>query len=109
MTIETIGSQHQDLQQISIHIPSDLSLVTVEYREMVEEEIEEVNPGARWSDLDHALVKLWESQATRIKVMYPRPGERNMARKMKDWAVYLLPGLTKRGIAELTQEPGESD
>ena len=72
-------------------------------RETVEEQIEEVNPGAQWSDLDRVLVKLWELQATHIQVVCPRAEERNLARKMKDWAVYLLPELTRRGIADLIQ------
>ena len=110
MTLETIASKHRDFQQVTIHIPSFVSYVSAEYLTMVEEEwIENASPGVRWSDLDRVLIKLWESHMTRVKVIYPQPGISYGGREMRDWAVYLLPESTKRGITDLVQEPGESN
>ena len=86
-----------------------MTYVTAEHLTIVEELIEGVDPGVRWSDLDRVLIKLWDSRATRIKVMYPQPGISGRGREMKDWAAYLLPESTKRGITDLVQEPSESN
>ena len=110
MTLETIAPKHRDFQQVTIHIPSFVSYVSAESLTMAEEEwIENASPGVRWSDLDRVLIKLWESHMTRVKVIYPEPWISHVGREMKDWAVYLLPESTKRGITDLVQEPGESD
>ena len=104
-TLETLGSKHRGLQQISIRVPSDLVYVAAEYCATVEQRIERANPGTRWSDLDRVLVRLWESHVTHMAVVYRQPGRRRGAREMKDWAAYLLPELTKRGIIGLVEEP----
>ena len=103
MTLNTITSNHRDLQQVSIRLAPDLACITPEYYAIVEQRIENAIPGARWLDLDRLLVNLWESRATRIKVMYHQP-ELTRAKAMKDWAMHLLPELTKRGIVDLVEE-----
>ena len=104
-TLETLGSKQRGLRQISIRVPSDLVYVAAEDCAVVEQRIEKANPGTRWSDLDRVLVRLWESHVTHVTVVYPQPGRRRGAREMKDWAVYLLPEVTKRGIIDLVEEP----
>jgi hypothetical protein len=98
-SLKTITPEHRDLQKISITIPSFLGHVTAEDCEGVERRIEEADPGTRWSDLEHLLVTLWESHSVRVKVVYPQTQTRT-----KDWAVYLFPELTKRGIIEVVEE-----
>ena len=97
MTLETITFQHRDFQQISIHVPRIVSYAMHEDG-LTMELIEEANPGTRWSDLDHLLLEFWKSRSIRLKVVDPRTKDEK--RGTKDWASYLLPEITKRGIID---------
>ena len=48
-------------------------------------------------DLDRLLVQFWDSRSIRPKVVTEKKGKR-------DWAGYLLPEITKRGIIDLVEE-----
>jgi hypothetical protein len=105
MTLETITSKHRNFQQVSIHVPPDLAFIAARNRATVEGQVEEANPAMRWSDLDRLLVKLWELRATRTRVVYSQSEPSDGARGAKDWVVYLLPELTKRGFGDLVEAP----
>lgn len=102
-TLKTITPEHRGLQKISISIPSLLGHVTAEDCGGIERRIEEANLGTRWSDLERLLIECWDSRSIRVEVVYPQTQTRNLARGMKDWAVYLFPELTKRGIIDLVE------
>lgn len=104
MTLGTITSEHRNLHQISIHIPYALSHATAQECTAIERQIENMDPGTRWSDLDHRLVELWESRSVRGRVVYHRTQTRDGGRGSRDWATYLFPELTKRGIIDLVEE-----
>jgi hypothetical protein len=97
MTLETITPEHRDLQQISIHTHFILSP-----EQQVKEAIR------LWSDLDRALVQLWESHSIRVKVVYPRFPEWSVA-TTKVLLGRLFPEMTKRGIVNLAEEPSKSE
>jgi hypothetical protein len=103
-TLETITSKNQDIGEILVHIPSDLGDVTAEECPAVEEQIEGANHGTRWSDLDRLLVKFRESHSSRVMVTYREPQTSEGVRGIKDWAAYLLPEVTRRGIADMVEE-----
>lgn len=104
MTLDTITSEHQDLHQISIRIPHILGYATAQECTTIERRIGKMNPGTRWSDLDRLLVGFWESRSIRAAVVYHRTPRRNGARGIRDWATYLFPELTKRGVIDLVEE-----
>lgn len=106
-TLETITSKHQDLRQVSIKIPSDLAYLTAQNCAKIQRRIEEANPGMRWSDLDRLLIKLRESHAIRTTVVYPKPEIGEGAKDLMGRAAYLLPELTKKGMVDLVEKPGE--
>jgi hypothetical protein len=87
--LQTITTEHRDIQQISIRIPFFLTLVHVPMRT-----IEERAPG-QWPGLDQFLVQLWESRSIRPRVVY------TARRDMRDLAGRLLPEISKRGIIDL--------
>ena len=87
--LQTITTEHRDIQQISIRIPFFLTFVRVPMRT-----IEERAPG-QWPGLDHFLVQLWESRSIRPRVVY------TARRDMRDLAGRLLPEISKRGIIDL--------
>jgi hypothetical protein len=99
MALETITSQHRDLQQISIHVPYILSYAlhgggtTTEWID-----------GTQRLELDHLLVQFWDLRSIRPKVMYSK----NQKRGIRDLVVYLLPEITKRGIIDLVEESSGS-
>jgi len=97
MTLETITLHHQDLQQLSIHIPQIVSYIAHEDGAALEQN-EVVDVGVQWPDLDHLLLKFWDSRSIRPKIVGPRV--RN-GRGTRDWVGNLLPELTKRGIIDL--------
>ena len=91
--LNTITSEHRDLKQISVQVPypSDEG----HRRRSIIERAEAEGRGRRWSDLDSLLVGFWESRSVSSKIVCPWTRDRTRA---KDWAVYLLPETTKRGI-----------
>jgi len=70
-TLETVTFQHQDLQQISIHIPPTLSHA-MPGDDATVERVEGADPQTQWSDLDRLLVRFWDTRSIRPKVVYPR-------------------------------------
>ena len=59
---------------------------------------------ARWLDIDRLLVDIWGSRVTRIKAVCHQPEITKRAKTMKEWIMYLLLELTKRGIIDLVEE-----
>jgi hypothetical protein len=86
--LETITSEHKNISGISIHVI---------------ERVQGTDPDMGWSDLDHLLVRFWESRSIRPKFACTRTPVG--AGAMKNWALCLLPELTKRGIIDLFEEP----
>ena len=84
--LQTITFEHRELRQISIQLPY---LIFANVRRAIGEEAY-----GRWLDLDRLLVQLWESHSIRPKVIWTG-GEQDA----KDCAGFLLPGITRRGIA----------
>ena len=102
--LETISSKHRDLKHIFIHIPSSWSALTNEDRNDIERAIEEAEPGMRsvgWSGLDRFLVQFSESYTIRVTAVYPPPEPKYGTREMEDWARYLFPESTGKGIVNL--------
>jgi hypothetical protein len=71
------------------------------------EKLRRVEPGMRWSDLDRLLVQLWKAYSIHPKVVCPR--SRNISKRVKDWARYLLPETAERGTVELVEGLGWDD
>lgn len=92
--LRTITSEHEDLQQISIHIPYYPSYIAdpANIRGIVGEEVYR-----QWMDLDHLVVQFWESRTIRPKIMH-LAAEKGL---MVACIGVLLPEITKRGISEL--------
>jgi len=91
MALQTITSNHRDLQQILIYVPFHPASIGSQETDR------------QWMDLDHHLIQLWESHAIRTKVIY------SVAREEKVVCGYirgLLPEMTKRGIIELVDSVG---
>ena len=96
-TLRTITPEHQDLRQISIHLPSHLTSfgVGTNIRQAVGEAV------AQWLDLDHLLVQFWESRSIRPRVECMRLGEKQ---QNAEYCVEcLLPEMTERGITDLVE------
>ena len=91
-TLGTITPEHQDLR-ISLCVPR------VSNHQMNNPQaIGAENTGMSWLDLDHSLVRLWESHSISLTVVNPQVGE-----GAKGLIEYLLPEVTRRGIAELEE------
>ena len=87
-TLETITPENQGFQRITVDVDRVRILVGVD-------------PGVGWPDLDHLLVRFWESRSIRTTLeSFGRP-----LRGMMDFAMCLLPELTKRGAIDLVEEP----
>jgi len=106
MALETITPRHQNLQRISIHIPQVLTCAIHEDGFIIER-IEEANPDTQWLDLDRLLVQFWSSRSIRPEVVYPNT--KSEGNGMRDWAGYLLPEMTMRGIVDLVEESSRSE
>ena len=104
--LETITPQHSDVQRISIRVPDvfghsiDLGEVDFTIEWDVGEDLH-----AEWLDLDRLLVQFCESRSIRPTIVYPRV--KNHAKEMREWAGFLLPEVTKRGIADLVEASRE--
>jgi len=88
MALQTITSNHRDLQQIQIYIPSRST------------SIRNQETDRQWMDLDRHLVQLWESHAISTKVIYSAAMEKKAT---FEWIMNLLPETTKRGIIDLAE------
>jgi len=91
MALQTITSEHRDLQQILIYVPSSSTSTGNQETDR------------QWMDLDRHLVQLWESHAIRTKVKYSVASEEKM---VCGYTRGLLPEMTKRGIIELVDSVG---
>ena len=89
-TLETVTSNHQDFQQVSLNFSGVRDLT-------------DVNPGVGWPVLDNLLVRFWESCSIRTKLGFTEPQRR--AGGMMDLVKSLLPGSTKREIIDPVQGP----
>jgi len=87
MALRTITSEHRDLQQISIHVPSRSTSIRNQETDM------------QWTDLDRLLVQLWESHAIYTKIVYSTEEEGRKA--ACGYIGGLLPEMTERGIIEV--------
>ena len=99
----TIGSEHRNLQQLTIHIPTELCNVSPYGCPRIEEAIEAANPGTRWSDLDILLVRFLESHPVRATVVCHPSYEDSGARPMRDWVGYLLPKSVEGKIVDIKE------
>lgn len=94
MALKTITARHRDLQEVAIriHFPFALAGDPVDLRQTIGADV-----FWKWADLDHILVRIMESHAVRIKVMYhPLRSKEELCEYMKE----LLPGVTGRGRVE---------
>lgn len=102
MTLKT-AAEHQDLQRISVHVPSSLARASAVDEDTIR--MEEERAHMLWSDLDPLLVQFWESHSIRTKILYYPPSSEDRGRGVGDWPGYLLPESMKRGIIDLVEEP----
>lgn len=96
--LKTITSEHQDFQQISIHIFPYL-YKPLDIRLMVGEEIYQ-----QWMDLDNTLVRLCESRGVRMKAAVTRwyKGKPNR-KEMETVRMHiegLLPQMTEKSLVD---------
>ena len=95
MALQTITPEHRDLRRISIYVPVHLTFSSVganigQYLGGV--------PSKWWSDLDHLLVRFWESCSIRPRVGCARQGEEG---QNTEYCIgCLLPEATKRRIVD---------
>ena len=104
MTLGTITSEHRDLQRISIYVSR---MRKCWHDDTIIQHVRAANPPLRWLDLDHLLVQLWELYSIRSKVVCARTKEGS--RGVAEWAEFLVPELTKRGILDLDEEYNEPE
>jgi hypothetical protein len=89
--LQTITPQHENLRQITIHIPYHLALVGA-FSSFSQATVQ--GQYGVWLDLDRLLVQLWESRSIRPEVvcmMEPGPGG----------VECFFPEITKRKIIDL--------
>jgi len=91
MALKTITPKHRDIR-VSLHIPIYPGHVAYSPEDEV---------GRQWVDLDHALIRLWESHGVRTRVVYSSGDEKEEAR---EYIGELLPEVTRRGIVELVDD-----
>ena len=98
MALQTIGHQHRDLRQISIHVPLYLTIIR-----SYEDVGEVIGAGIleQWLGLDRTLVRLWESHSIRTRFFRPRRSEKV---GVVDCIGSLLPEMTRRGRIELVED-----
>jgi hypothetical protein len=103
MTLQTITPSHQDLRQISIrvHHPSSVNISGAGVYADVRGALGE--PAYReWLDLDHLLVRLWESRSVRPKaIVSTTPTKAEWG--SRDCVGSLLPEATKGRMIELAE------
>jgi hypothetical protein len=89
--LQTITPKHQDLQQITIHLPYCLALpvLLTNLRQTIGEVYSE-----KWLDLNQLLVQFWEACSIRPKIIFPTD------EGMEDIG-YLLPEITKRRVIDI--------
>ena len=96
MTLQTITPAHRDLRQISIYIPYELVNPMFSYRPPSTTELCEL-----WSNLDHLLLRFWESRSIHPKVVSATLRGEGRNTWMKDNVESFLPEVTRRGVIDL--------
>lgn len=91
MMLNTVTSEHRDLQNIIISVPDAFD----ESSEPMAEEVEAARPGMRWWDLDRLLARFWESRSIPTKFIHYLENERGAP---DEW--YLLPQAMRREAIE---------
>ena len=97
MELQTHAPEHQDLRQISIYVPYNLSFAG--FGANVRQIISEATYG-QWLDFDRLLVRFWESCSTRLMVSCTKPVG---MQSMRDFVEHLLPEVARRGIMDLVE------
>ena len=92
MPLRTITPKHQDLRQITIRMPNDLTLAALGANGV--QAIREPVRG-QWLDIDQLLVQFWGSRSIRPKIVC------ELEQHTRDCIVFLLPEATKRGTIDL--------
>ena len=101
--LQTITPKHQDLQQITIHIPYYLTVAKV-FAD-VRRAIGEAGYG-QWLELDRLFVQVWESRSIRPKAVVCAMQVKEKE-DMRDCIGRLLPETTKGGIIGFIDRPYE--
>jgi len=94
IALQTITSEHRDLQQILIHLPYSLTMFGMDVGRFVGEAT-----CRGWLDLDRLLVQLWESCSVCPKLECVRLGL-TWWPGTKYYIGCLFPEMTKRGIVD---------
>ena len=99
-TLQTITSRHQDLRQISIHVPNALSLPNVDTNvgRIIREETRR-----QWSGPDRLMVQFWELHSIRPRITYTTPKEVTQNTCVRDLIGHFLPEITGRGIVDFVE------
>ena len=102
MALQTITSEHRDIQQISIHVShiTPLDRINANTRQTTGE-----SAYGQWLDLDRLLVRFWELRSIRPRVIYVVVSE-DEEKEAIDCMSFLLPEITKRGIIDLGRHQG---
>jgi len=95
IALETLTSEHRDLQRVSIHIPIKAPSIDdpVNMRQVIRGAVDK-----QWMDLDRVLIQLWETNAIPTQVIYTTEEGKKEGR---EYIGALLPEMTKRGILEV--------
>ena len=94
MTLKTITFEHRDLRKVSFcchSFPEFGDHFTA--RMVAGEELY-----GHWMDLDRTLIRLWESHAVHMEILYYSKGK---GKRACEFVGDLLPEVTKRGIIKL--------
>ena len=93
--LRTIMPKHREFQRISIYVyfgPAFVGIVGTNARQTIGEK-----KFGRWLDLDHLLIRLWESHSIRARIILSSKGNQDTSEFMG----YLLPEITRRGLIDL--------
>jgi len=88
---QTTIPKHQGIQEISIHLHPQFSLIDADT-------IKESETYGEWMDLDRLLIQFWESRPNPPKVTFATGGEEQ---DVEHFAGCMLPELTRRGMISL--------
>ena len=96
MELQSITPKHQDLRQISIHLPGRMIPLSADTdaRERMGETIY-----GQWLDFDRLLVQFWESRSILPRMVCLMPTEAERA--VRHFVGSILPEATRSGIIDL--------
>lgn len=95
--LQTLTPEHQDLRQISICVPYNMSFAGFGAR--VRRVISDATYG-QWLDLDRLMIQFWELRSIRPMVTCTKPAG---MQSMRDCIECLLPEVTRIGIMDLVE------